>query len=385
MNARRAHPTRTVRSVVAVGTALWAIDGGAQTVRVPHVVSCPQCVVVAESLFTLGTTDADMLAPIAHPARDSRGRYFASGFGQRSVLVWDSAGKRIAVFGRAGAGPGEFDANIQTILVGRNDSLIVAEQTGRISVFAPTLQFVRSIRVLARPTSLTVMPDGHFVVGAQIRGRGQIGHPFHVIDGVTGTVVRSFGGGATVVEPGGPPMDSRVTQFTDAGDGRSIWHWRRDLYRLERWAINGVPGDTLDLSTAPWYRAPTPIEVPMRTREEQAAWLQARSSPSQAVRDSLAAADAARAGPPASGVTVAGVDRAGRVWAVGNVPTSSQNPGAVTYMLEVVDPVSRSKVLSTRVAHNFMRIRGADFLYSRRVDPDGVVTITVWRVTIRGL
>src|SRR5687767_5804986 len=124
MGSRRAVAAHVLVFAALVG-AIRPADGAAQAIRVAHAVTCPSCTVVTEKLVNLGTTDEDMLAPNAAPARDTRGRYFAEGWGRRSVLVWDSGGKLIGKFGRAGQGPGEFAQNITGIWVGAGDSIVV--------------------------------------------------------------------------------------------------------------------------------------------------------------------------------------------------------------------------------------------------------------------
>jgi hypothetical protein len=372
-------------NAVLLGMAISASAvtvAAAQTVAVPNGATCPRCTVVAETLFTLGTTDQDMLAS-SQLARDSRGRFFGTAAGGRSVVVWDSAGKYLRTFGGPGQGPGEMSQPISRVLIGRGDSILVAERGLLVSVFSPTLAFARRIRLHARPNSLAILPNGQLLMSTDVQSSAGIGHPFYLLDGATGTVVRSFGLEGILITPGQTVSISRQPAFTPSADGASLWS--RSIvngYRLERWGTDGTRRETLDMSGTPWYR-PYAELADTRTAEERRAESLARLTPRGF--DSLQRVIAART-PPRSSLSVAGVARNGEIWMLTTEPVApSADPKSVKCWLEIIDPATRTKVVSTRVPGFFTMMPGTDLTYSSSVDANtGIITLAVSRVRIQG-
>ena len=116
-----------------------------------------------------------------------------------------------------------------------------------------------------------------------------------------------------------------------------------------------------------------------------AAYIRARSSSSQAVRDSLFAAEDTAAPPAGSRIMVHGIDRAGRIWVTGSIPGATPNPTDTRTMLEIIDPASRSKVLSVPMDQLYTRLQGTDLFLTRGFDTDGVMRFGIWRLRIEGL
>jgi hypothetical protein len=370
----------------AIAFGGFAIDGHGQTDRVPHAITCPRCTVMTEKLLTLGGPGGDLLAPNSRLARDSRGRYFAEAWGGRSLLVWDSTGKSIGKLGTSGAGPGEFGGSIQSILIGPGDSVIVADHGLRVSVFSPALKFVRSFKLPGRAQSLALMPNGQFVLGAPVGGPAQVGHPYHVLDGATGAIVRSFGASGAAIRPGQPP-DSYRSLFVPSWDARYLWHPLRSEYAVEGWNVETGAREAFDLSSSPWYVPPA--APPRMTAADEAAFREALQRGNMALADSLDAVYQARRSPYSS-VTLVGADRDGLLWFVGHEPAPWVNPATAAtsptrkYIVEVVDPATRTKLLSTPFSPGFVSgIRGTDLVQVRQSNGDGVTTLTVWRVRVQ--
>jgi hypothetical protein len=361
-----------VASFVAVGASA---DARAQAVEVPHAVTCPTCRLEIEPVFTVGAADTTVLALDASLVRDGRGRYFARGAGSRSVIVWDSAGTHIGTMER----PGDqyrLLPRIATLLVGRDDSLFVADSLG-ISVFSPSLGFVRSVRFPAPASTHALLPDGRILVGSDTTRGGRRTQIFRVLNPDSGTVERTFMAGDDLAGSSSPFV---------SGSGGSLWHLSGPSYRLERWAIDGTRGEGFELSDAPWFRRRNMDFVPnvSSTDEEWLAWVRARSSPIKAVRDSLLFAEN---GGGSSLVSLAGVDRAGRVWVSGSEAWAGGQLDDIVWNLEIIDPVRGSKFLSIPVSQSLTLIPGTDLAYSRRVqhvNRVGTATISVWRVRIVG-
>ena len=385
MRCRNVHQFRLPVAAGLLAVVSLPIANYAQIVQVPHGVTCPSCRVVTEQVLTFGGSDTTVrLATNATLLRDSRGRYFAKTLDNYSIVVWDSTGRRVGMLDRWGSRPGQIVGTIDEILLDRRDSLFVFDSSLRISVFSPSLELVRTVAVPIRGRSVTLLSSGDFLIAAPTRFGPTAGDFVRIVGRDTGAVTRSFVAGA---DTSVPVAQRAVTSWLAlASDGASIWRWTSYDYRLERWNADGTAAEVLDLAAAPWYRPRAKSFQPQinRTKDEWRAYVTARSSPFKAVRDSLFAAEM---GGAASSFRVAGIDRGGRLWLAGHEPWAGGDVEEIKFMLEIVDPVTRTKFLSTSIAENLTLIPGTELAYSRRVERVNgtpVVTITVWRVRIEG-
>ncbi len=96
-------------------------------------------------------------------------------------------------------------------------------------------------------------------------------------------------------------------------------------------------------------------------------------------RDSLAPVGSGTS--EASRTILAGIDSAGRLWVVGLNPIESAGYGTKP-VLEIIDPVRREKVVSTRLAHDFRLLGNSDLAWSKAADSVDVLRITLWRVRV---
>jgi hypothetical protein len=191
---------------------------------------CSDCDIVLLRVGVMtDSTDPGSLPDIVYAERDSQGRVYTASRNRTSVLVFDSTGARIAELGSAGAGPREYRA-IRRVLVGPDDSMFVSDWgTGRITVYDPSLRFVRT-QLSQYPPSL-VLPDGSFVIADQIRARRDIGYPIHTVD-PSGRLLRSFG---TDTPQYSSDMRLIANRLVAAASSGRVWAAPQGRYVIERW------------------------------------------------------------------------------------------------------------------------------------------------------
>jgi hypothetical protein len=219
-----------------------------------------------------------------------------------------------------------------------------------------------------------MLPGEELLLGVQSASSGSV-RAFHVINAATGAVVRSFGEVAIV---NGRPDDA-ASLFVAQLDGSVLWQWHVSDYRLDGWRTDGSKGETLDLSETPWFKPTIRSASKPMSREEQLALDAIMTSRK---RDSLLAAVATNQ-PAGTTLQVIGVDVAGRIW-IRTAPSMPRAPTAnVAMFLDIVDPATRSKHVSTRITEPLRLISGTDLVYSQQRDADGITTLAVSRIEIR--
>jgi hypothetical protein len=314
--------------------------------------------------------------------RDSKGRFFALGFGNEQVLVFDSSGRFQTAFGGKGDGPGEFgQTGARHVRVGAGDTVFVLDGSRRAHVFAPSLRFVRQFDVGATPIRVFALPDGGLVMSALVPRPANIGFPFHLVrmDGI----VRSFGpeqrnmsqrntsrggagGGRTVTVL---DEQSRPTPFELGHDGKAILVLRDGRYMFHRWGLDGKDLGVIEVVGAPWLpRTPVPVPpVAGRSGMDYSRYLQ--SLPMQPE------------------ISLMGVEETGLYFVLGMVPRTPGVPrsdqASRRYLVEVLDPVSRQILLSQPVEEGMRFFPGGRYAFSMKADQDGLYSYTVWRLRLR--
>lgn len=79
--------------------------------------------------------EQEQLYTVTSVAEDAQGRFFVANFGDKRILVFDSAGTYLRTIGRGGRGPGEFTAPRALAPVGEDGLLVLDLVPGRISRF----------------------------------------------------------------------------------------------------------------------------------------------------------------------------------------------------------------------------------------------------------
>lgn len=117
------------------------------------------------AVFAVGKEDGrewEVFANVGDIAFDSKENLYVLDRGNSRVVAFDSAGRFLRIFGREGAGPGEFTA-AQRMTITRNDEVVVSDVArGAFSVFGTDGVFRRSVP---------------FAQGALMKGEKLVPHP----------------------------------------------------------------------------------------------------------------------------------------------------------------------------------------------------------------
>ncbi len=164
------------------------------------------------------------------------------------LKVFDTNGQLVNVVGRRGGGPGEFTQIIG--LCTFNDSILVMNQTGHVTVFNPDHTFNRSFRPNDYPVPNTCFPDGS-ILTQQTAQRGSTTTTYRRV-GTSGNVMAVYVGlPATQYQP-----TMREISFAVRGSDLIVGaQWSNEvkifndsarLARIIRWAdeTRSVPADS---------------------------------------------------------------------------------------------------------------------------------------------
>lgn len=204
---------------------------------VPNRSRCPRCEIELGLAATLES--ADLVEWPQAMSEDRQGRYFVTQPNKRELpVVFDATGRRIAVLGASGEGPGEFRNAAIVTVDPRTDTIFVTDwSTHRLSVFSPQLKFVRSIPFPGRARALAVLQDQRLLAMASISDRASVGLPFHLFrrDGMR---LMAIG------DQRRPHTEEREMFFTHtlAPSSRGGF-WAVPLwgeYRIEHWSATGA-------------------------------------------------------------------------------------------------------------------------------------------------
>ncbi len=191
-----------VIGAVAVLGVAWYAGGGGQAVPAPTAAApyqvrqatCEDCRIVLEAITTLGTADGPGALPTfpGPIAADSRGRYYV--VPRRSgemVAVFDSDGRFMDRIGKEGEGPGEL-VYPRNVFVMSGDSIHIRDSNlGRVSVFGPDYEFVRSYDMLLSNAGIVPLPSDVLLVNGAVPTADRIGYALHRLD-PSGHPVLSF-------------------------------------------------------------------------------------------------------------------------------------------------------------------------------------------------
>lgn len=176
-------------------TLLVASSVAGQTRASPVVSGCTDCSLAVSRVGRLEPSgvESEFVHDAVSIVQDSRGRIVAGPVGGfTSFALFSATGKLLKVVGRSGAGPGEFRL-ISSIAITRNDSVLVMDPLlQRLSVFSPTLDFVRSIS-MPQLRRMLALPAGTLIAVADLRSGNAVGFALHEFDLNDGHRIRSFG------------------------------------------------------------------------------------------------------------------------------------------------------------------------------------------------
>jgi hypothetical protein len=349
---------------------------GQANVQVAGKPSCASCRITLTPIATLKAPDTAEPIGAAITAMDSSGRFFVISQNREKVTVFDATGKFLRELGKRGAGPGEW-IRLSNIAIGRADSILVVETTGRLTVLAPTFTYARSAQLPLRAFRLFPIRDGRFIAFAHL---GPGGFNAHTIDG--DRVARSFGW-LTPPKPD-PQCRACTDQRISAGPtDQTAWIAAPNRYSVERWNADGQLETHLDISQADWFEP----------------W-----STNQSVGDGIT--------PKASTILGAYSDAAGRLWINGVHAPATWKPhalpagltassGAIRFQSieQITDYIVASDTVETETVIDVIDFGGKSVITRFRqpgsltllnssiaaqptMDADGNVELRVFRITL---
>ena len=234
---------------------------------VPNRIECSRCTIQLVPAVTLGGNPDDLIEWPQAVSEDRLGRYFVTQPNKKELpVVFDASGRRLAVLGAAGQGPGEFVRAAIIAVDPRTDTIFVTDWiTSRLSIFSPQLKFVRSFPFPGGALALGVLHDRHLVTMGKISDRASIGLPFHIFR-QDGQRTRAIG------DQRRPYTQEREMFFPHKlVPSRRDGFWAVPLwgeYRIEHWTTSGVR-DAYLVRRPAWHlvlepgvgRAPNPQEM----------------------------------------------------------------------------------------------------------------------------
>jgi hypothetical protein len=209
--------------------------------------SCGSCEIELVPVGSFGRVEDEVLLvdiPV-RVQRDSRGRFYAVAVGWTlEVIVYEPDGSIVRTVGRQGEGPGEFRHTVTDLLIGPGDSLFVAHDGLRLSVFdssgtAASTRLLDTGASNARMLLVEASDDEVVLSFAPPHSAEELQlHPLHAFDR-DGTLVRSFG--PVGVEPlqharllPERPIRTGGPWWTSSAPDGALWVWSASNYRLER-------------------------------------------------------------------------------------------------------------------------------------------------------
>lgn len=343
-------------------------------ITIPEAVSCTRCRITARSLAEIGEPDSPGELP-GVPRMISRsrdGRYIVPVVGE-PPFVYDSTGKYTGRLGSLGDGPGEFRTP-RFVATGPGDTVFVYEApSGRISVFAPDLRFVRTIPGVRSAQHFSVLQSGTLMVTGSLNSPDRIGLLYHLFDS-RDERPRSIGEPAVQVVLR-QPFD--VFRKTAPARGDRFWAAHEFYnYRLEEWSADGRLHRIL-LPRSPWF-------------------------PSYQLAIGEAPGRATPTKPALPDIWAIWTDSAGRIWVAARVADTASTGGfgppvAVeggqqypivapervwNTVIEVIDP-DRARVVA-RATFSWAVLGWVDGnrVFSIRLTEDGGPVVDVWQLSL---
>lgn len=244
-------------------------------------------------------------------------------YGQRQVVVFDTAGREIARLGRNGRGPGEF-AGVGQILASDRGEIVAADiLLSRISYFDARFRFVSSVQLPAAPTSLLAWSGSRVAVAWSRLGPASAGPTVGTVDLSSGTaspVFSVFRADSVLGVPmsvGGMPVPPPILAAATAHDGVYFFA-RADQYRIVGIDTAGVVRRTFGRPELPLqYRTPAEMQADeeMVQRSYRRLGITPPPEAAQTMRDAMR--DMLRQ-PKAFLSSVPAVDQLGRLWVGAN-------------------------------------------------------------------
>ncbi|HEU4559558.1 MAG TPA: hypothetical protein VFS20_17030 [Longimicrobium sp.] len=174
--------------------------------------------IISEDLAQLDDAGQPILARPERLSVDRTGRFFIADKSDKDVKVYGNDGRRVATWGRAGRGPGEFAALLTAQAFG--DSVVAYDFEGaRLTVFSPAGRYARAVslaRLSFAPWFVRAVDDSLFLAGAAVPG--SVGRPLLALLRPDGSPVSTFFNPAKVVGTN-PAVIQQMFVVADAAHG----------------------------------------------------------------------------------------------------------------------------------------------------------------------
>lgn len=229
--------------IAAAAGATWlsmflaAAPGAAQdTVTIADSATCPSCRIELGSVMISDEGADGHFGDFLGLSADRSGRIFVvSSVEPYAIMIFDSAGRYMRSFGRAGDGPGEYRFALPPVPTVGDTLLVFDVSRRRMTILGPSFEVVRSSALTFVVRGAAVLPDGRIVVNADPMVPNQAGRPLHVL-GPQGAVLESWGDVNAPV-PSYQSWENRRRLASDQ-DGR-LWTARPNDYLVEEWDSAG--------------------------------------------------------------------------------------------------------------------------------------------------
>ena len=360
MRITRGAVVAAVTGALVTGLAAFALQAP-RRVEISSAPACGGCSIELTRVATLGQPDDSLLLgpQSLDVATDGGGRFVAVASTHDRLLVFDSTGALVRSVGRHGQGPGEFTV-IQGVRSATGDSVYVAARGLPTRVLTPNLEAARAIQTRSGLDTPDVFRRAAFLRSGDIVAQSDPGTA-QVLRG-DGSVVR------TLTMPTGTRAEA-CTQcerrwFSASAEPGRFWTTVSNRFEIDQFDVQGRHHVRL-MRRADWFRPwreDAPFEDPnarvgaMRESADGLLWI-AVYVPDPA-RTPMTAEDSLRS--------------------ISHLMVDRQND----VVLEVIDPRS-GRLLASRRLPGTIGFIGRDLLFTSGEDPDGVVSLTVWRVAVR--
>jgi DNA-binding beta-propeller fold protein YncE len=180
-------------------------------------------------------------------AVDASGNVFVADTGNFRVVKLDASGREVAVIGRKGSGPGEFESAWLPGVDGKGQLYVLDPRKGHVNVYGNDGKYLRKIGVGAgfySPAGLAVAKDGTVAVADTGGNRVVVFGP----DGqMRGEPIASTPQGK-LLQPSDAAFDAKgniyVVQSTGPNGKGTLYRFDPDGKYQAAWVITGVPSTT---------------------------------------------------------------------------------------------------------------------------------------------
>lgn len=214
---------------------------------------CRKCTTNSVHLARLGQPDGPGIIEgnVAEVRYDPMAKVYAVfQIGGTSVKLFRPDGSFLRTIGRVGGGPGELRSLIDVQFYG--DSIAAVDQArAKLLWYDHDGVFQRELQLSGLPGRIQLVSDSQLVVAAMDRSPDVVGYPLHLVTANDLTPVRHFGSSSGHYNST-RPYASKVLLGRSA-DRRQLWIGNPAELRFVRWTVSGARAAEISGSTD-WFR-----------------------------------------------------------------------------------------------------------------------------------